>query len=99
MKIWLRSCNVVPAIVLTAALWLGASVAAAQEKEPFPQEKQADPYGDTLSWSDAAKLIKILPTPRMPDGHPDLSGVWFSGVVPDVNHIHYYAPASRTFDP
>jgi hypothetical protein len=104
MKICLRNRNVVPAIALTAALWLGASGAAAQESQQKMPSSAApvgiggDPYGDTMSWSDAARLIKISPTPRMPDGHPDLSGVWFSGVVPDVGHIHYYAPASRTFD-
>lgn len=99
MKIWLRRFNAVPAMALAATLWLGASGATAQEKRADPQEKQGDPYGDTMSWTEAARLIKILPTPRMPDGHPDLSGVWFAGVVPDVNHIHYYAAASHTFDP
>ena len=30
---------------------------------------------------------KNEPAPRLPDGHPDFSGVWYQGIVPDINHM------------
>jgi len=87
-------------VVLAAALWMIPSTAIPQQN----QQPTDDAYGagaakKGMSWTEATRLIKDLPTPRLPDGHPDLSGVYFSGVVPDVNHIQHYAPSSKTFDP
>ena len=90
----------VAVVVLAAALWMIPSTAIPQQN----QQPTDDAYGagaakKGMSWTEATRLIKDLPTPRLPDGHPDLSGVYFSGVVPDVNHIQHYAPSSKTFDP
>ena len=42
----------------------------------------------------AAAAKKSEPAPRMPDGHPDLSGVWWPGhdIVPQTSSAVYAAP-------
>jgi hypothetical protein len=42
---------------------------------------------------------KAAPAPRTADGHPDFSGVWFPGVVPDPDHYGLSVEEHRTFDP
>ena len=46
---------------------------------------------------DAVK--KVGPPPRLANGHPDLTGVYFPGSVPNIDSYSPEAPAHRTFDP
>lgn len=52
-----------------------------------------------LVFSSVASPQKPGPAPRTPDGHPDLTGVWFPGVVPDPDHYGLTVAEHRTFDP
>lgn len=42
---------------------------------------------------------KAGPAPRTPGGHPDFTGVWFPGVVPDIDRYGVTVADHRTFDP
>src|SRR5438552_479961 len=39
------------------------------------------------------------PPARLANGHPDFTGVYFPGAVPDPDHYSQEAQAHRTFDP
>src|SRR6266545_109180 len=39
------------------------------------------PLVEAIGTTDPGPLPPGGPTPRMADGHPDLSGIWFSGVI------------------
>ena len=72
--------------VLTMILLAAASgvLVASVRAQKAPANDTAK-KSDTAQKSDAPK--KSEPTPRLPDGHPDFSGVWYQGIVPDINHM------------
>ena len=73
-------------LISAAALFLISVPAHAQQRSRTPP-----PSMDSVK--------KAGPPPRLEDGHPDLTGVFFPGSVPDVDHYSQEAPAHRTFDP
>jgi hypothetical protein len=73
--------------VVLAALVAIASFAAAQNGK-----------GDDKAPTNAKKAVRLGPggpTPRTPDGHPDLSGIWFAG---QAGGQTFDAGARRQFD-
>jgi hypothetical protein len=89
-----RGFGIVSSVALLAGLCMISTHAAAQEgqasgKSTAPKVKALPPGG---------------PTPRMSDGHPDLSGVWFPGVTGngDLNDVGLDGDSGlvrREFDP
>lgn len=72
--------------LITAGLFLVSAAAYAQQRSRTPP-----PSMDSVK--------KAGPPPKLEDGHPDFTGVYFPGSVPDVDHYSQEAPAHRTFDP
>src|SRR5579864_8468889 len=81
IQLRLAGCILVLASLVGGCL----STAAAQEKRQ--DEKGVDEHA----------LPKGGPTPRVADGHPDLSGVWFPGYTGGYSTDH--PAAQRQFDP
>ncbi len=73
------------------APWLAAALCMAAIPA-FGQDKSETP----INAKRAARLGPGGPTPRMPDGHPDFSGVWFQGAAGSQT---FDAGARRQFDP
>jgi hypothetical protein len=71
--------------VVLAALCVFSRLAPAQEKGEVP-----------VNAKKAVRLPPGGPTPRMSDGHPDLSGVWFVG---SAGGQTFDAGAKKQFDP
>ena len=65
-------------ILAAVAVCLLPMAGAAQEEQPAPQgQQQGQMQRQTMPLpKDIIKQAKMAPTPKAPDGHPDLSGLW-----------------------
>jgi hypothetical protein len=60
---------------------VGVSVAAQGRSGAADAGQAQKPLVEAVGTTDSGPLPPGGPTPRMSDGHPDLSGIWFSGVI------------------
>ncbi len=74
LRVFAFLAAVVPLCGVAAAQGRGGRAGgdAAQPKKPLV---------DAIGTTDPGPLPPGGPTPRMADGHPDLSGIWFAGVI------------------
>jgi hypothetical protein len=71
------SCRIVVFTVLATAL--GTLTVVAQDSANAASGQK--PWVEAIGTTDPGPLPPGGPTPRMSDGKPDLSGIWFSGVI------------------
>ena len=85
--------------IAVSLLPIGAvcALANAQTKSQLNGNGQVDVAG--FGKSKAKPLPPGGPAPRTPDGHPDLSGVWFPGKMGREDLTAEADPARRQFDP
>ena len=62
--------------ILAAAVCLLPATLVAQQEQQEPPEQQGQMQRQMPLPKDLIKQAKSAPTPRTPDGHPDLSGLW-----------------------
>lgn len=81
--------------VVTAAAVLAMIVVASVPASPQAGQVSVPGFGKP----NAKALPSGGPTPRTPDGHPDLSGVWFPGNTGGYDLTAEDDPAQKQFDP
>jgi len=66
---------------VAAAVGLTSSVVAAQRGGGQAPDREKKPLVEAIGTTDPGPLPPGGATPRMADGKPDLSGIWFAGVI------------------